>query len=226
MNRNHLSLLVATIAILTASLPASAQQSPGEVNLVGVGVSILSNIFNPPSRSAEIAADTEVKKAKIKAEMEIEKEKLRIAASANTDSVTPILKGWGVDRVNCAPGLVFINGVGANTICVQPSTALAAGYYSYDKEKGRLLRTSSTASQTSQTTQTTQVSGQTGEQIGQISQNNQIRQAIGRTSQTSQSSQTSQVSQSSETSQVSQSSETSTNKTRLTSKTTVKTSGF
>lgn len=217
MNRNHLSLLAVCITILTTSLPASAQQSVGEVNLIGVGVSILSNIFNPPTRSAEIAADAEVKKAKINAEMEIEKEKLRIAASKTTDSVTPMLKGWGVSQVSCAPGLVFINGVGANTVCVRPSTALAAGYYSYDKEKGQLLRTSSTASQTTQTSQPSEPSGQTGEQIGQISQTNKIRQAINQASQSSQSTQTSQTSQTSET---------STNKVRLTSKTTVTTSGF
>jgi hypothetical protein len=152
MSRNKLSLLVAIATTLSISLPASAQLSSGEVNLIGIGATLVNSLLNPPHRDAEIKADADVKKAKIAAEAEIEKEKLRLAA---TDKVTPLLGKWGVSRVSCAPGLVFINGLDANTVCIQPNSTIAAGYYTYNNEKSQLLRTSSTISQTtSQTTQT------------------------------------------------------------------------
>jgi hypothetical protein len=152
MSRNQLSLLVAIATTLSISLPASAQLSSSEVNLIGIGASIVNSLINPPHRDAEIKADAEVKKAKIAAETEIEKEKLRLAAA---DKVTPLLGKWGVSRVSCAPGLVFINGIDANTICIQPNGTIAAGYYTYNNEKSQLLRTSSTISKTNQTVRAT-----------------------------------------------------------------------
>ena len=153
MNRNQLSLLLAIVATCSTSLPASAQLSSGDVNLIGIGASILNSLINPPHRETEIKADAEVKKARIVAEAEIEKEKLRIAA----DKVTPLLARWGVSRTSCAPGLVFINGIDTNTVCIQPSQMMTAGYYTYNNEKSQLLRTSSTTSQTTQSIRTTSV---------------------------------------------------------------------
>ncbi len=154
MHQHQFTLLV-SIAILTTSLPTLAQQSgstdqpaanqpvaqsqPTTTDLIGVGTTLLNNIFNPPSRSAEIAADAEVKKAKIAAEAEIAKEKLRLEAN-KTDKVTPLLTQWGVTRVNCSPGLVFINGLGNDTVCLQPSAALKSGSYTYDSTKQQLVR--------------------------------------------------------------------------------------
>ena len=151
MNRHKLSLLLAIATTLATSLPASAQMSSGEINLIGIGASLLNNLINPPHREAEIKAETEIRKAKIAAEAEITKEKMRIAA----DSVTPLLNQWGVNRISCAPGMVFINGIDSNTVCVQPNAAMTAGYYTYNNTKSQLFRTSGTMSQTTQTTLTT-----------------------------------------------------------------------
>jgi hypothetical protein len=159
MNRNQLSLLLAIVTTLSTSLPASAQLSSGDVNLIGIGAGILTGILNPPHRATEILADAEVKKAKIAAEMELERERLRIAASRAEDKVTPVLKQWGVNRVICAPGLVFLNGIDgiSNTICIQPTQSISAGYYTYDSTKRQLLRTSNTIEQNIPTSPSTTV---------------------------------------------------------------------
>jgi hypothetical protein len=147
MNRNKFSLLLAIVTSLATNLvtglPASAELSSGDVNLIGIGAGLITNLLNPPHRTAEINAEVELKKAKLAADVEIEREKLRLAATA--DKVGPILNKWGVARVSCAPELVFINGIeaNANTICVKPTKDLTPGYYTYNQEKGVLLRTSS-----------------------------------------------------------------------------------
>ena len=144
MNRNKLSLLLAITTILSTGLPASAELTPGDVNLIGIGVGLLTNLINPPHRAAEINAEVELKRIKMAADVDIEREKLRIAATA--DRVSPVLNKWGVARANCAPGLVFINGIdtNANTVCVQPNQAITPGYYTYNHEQSVLIRTSST----------------------------------------------------------------------------------
>ncbi len=151
MNRNKLSLVLAIVTILSTGLPASAELAPGDVNLIGIGVGLLNNLFNPPHRAAEINADLELKKAKINAEAEIEREKLRIAATA--DKVSPVLNKWGVARVGCTPGVVFINGLdpNANTVCVQPNQAMTPGYYTYNNDVV-LRRDISTVPRTTPTT--------------------------------------------------------------------------
>lgn len=174
MHQTKLSLLT-LIALLTANLPAHAslpsatrmeQQTPKAnlvaqaattTDLIGIGATLINNWINPPSRSAEITADAEVKKAKIAADADIAKEKLRIEASKSEDRVTPVLEQWGVTRTNCAPDTVFINGITTDTICVQPNTSLISGYYTYDRTKQQLVRTSNSV-QTIQNVQTTRVS--------------------------------------------------------------------
>ncbi len=143
MRQPKLSLLVIA-TILVASLSthadrASAQNQPTTIDIIGVGATILNNWLNPPSRNAEIAADAEIRKAKIAADAEIAKEKLRLDASRGIGTSNPILDKWGVAQVPCAPGLVFINGVTNDTICIQPSKAISAGYYTYDTAKQRLV---------------------------------------------------------------------------------------
>jgi hypothetical protein len=171
MHRTKLRLLIIS-TLLIAGLPAYANQSPvakresptqtillAQVNspdLITVGVSILNSLINPPSRSAQINADAEVRKAKIAADAEIAKEKLRIEASQSTDRVTPVLNQWGVARVACAPGLVFINGITTDTVCIQPNADMTPGYYSYDSARQQLVRTSASV-QTTQSIQTTKV---------------------------------------------------------------------
>jgi hypothetical protein len=150
MNRNQLSLLLAIVTTLSTGLPASAEFTPGDINLIGIGVNLLTNLINPPHRAAEINAEVEMKKMRMAADMDIEREKLRIAATA--DKVSPVLTKWGVARANCAPGLVFINGIdtNGNTVCVQPTQTMTPGYYTYNNEQGVLLRTSSTVARPNQ----------------------------------------------------------------------------
>jgi hypothetical protein len=150
MNCNKLSLLVAIVTILSTGLPASAELAPGDINLIGIGVGFLNNLINPPHRAAEINAEVELRKAKMAADIDIEREKLRIAATA--DKVSPILTKWGVARTNCAPGLVFINGIdaNANTVCVQPNPTITPGYYTYNHAQGLLFRTIGTVTRPSQ----------------------------------------------------------------------------
>jgi hypothetical protein len=174
MHQTKLSLFILT-TLLATSLPAYAHrasvaqlevqtpktnliaQTATTTDLIGVGVTLINRWIDPPSRSAEITADAEVKKAKIAADADIAKEKLRLEASKNTDRVTPVLEQWGVTRTNCAPDTVFINGITTDTICVQPSASLSAGYYTYDRTKQQLVRTSNNV-QTVQSVQTTRVS--------------------------------------------------------------------
>lgn len=144
MRQTKLSLLVLG-TILVASLSthtdrAFAQNEPTTLDIIGVGATILNNWLNPPSRNAEIAADAEIRKAKIAADAEIAKEKLRLDASRGIGNSNPILDKWGVAQVPCAPGLVFINGVTNDTICIQPSKAISAGYYTYDTAKQQLIK--------------------------------------------------------------------------------------
>jgi hypothetical protein len=155
MNRNKISLLLAIVTIFSTGLPASAEMAPGDINLIGIGVGLLTNLLNPPHRSAEINAELELKKARMAAEVDIERERMRIAATA--DKVSPILNKWGVARVNCAPGLVFINGIdpNANTVCVQPNQTMTPGYYTYNNEQGVLLRNSGTVTRSTQTSPAT-----------------------------------------------------------------------
>ena len=148
MHWNKFSLLVCATVLSTLSIgrPASAQVlQSGDVNLIGIGASLLNNILYPPYRSTEIQAEAEVRKAKIAAEMELERERMRIAAAQAADKVAPILDRWGVNRISCAPGLVFINGIDANTVCIQPTVAIAPGYYTYDGDRQILLRNSTTS---------------------------------------------------------------------------------
>ncbi len=172
MRHIKLSLLILT-AILAGTSPAFAndgrsqsQPTPTatnliaqatQVDLIGVGANIINSLINPPSRAAEINADAEVKKAKIAAEAEITKEKLRIEASKSADRVTPVLDKWGVTRVACGPGLVFVNGITTDTVCIQPNQSMSAGYYTYDAVKQQLVRTSNDNNvQNTQTIQNTQ----------------------------------------------------------------------
>jgi hypothetical protein len=159
MHWNKLSLLICATVLSTLSIgrPASAQVlQSGDVNLIGIGASLLNNILYPPYRGTEIQAEAEVRKAKIAAEMELERERMRIAAAQAADKVAPILDRWGVNRISCAPGLVFINGIDANTVCIQPTVAIAPGYYTYDRDRQILLR-NSTTSQTTQIIRSTTI---------------------------------------------------------------------
>ncbi len=151
MHQTKLSAILIT-TILATCLPVYAQEQSQSIDLIGVGTTLLNSIINPPHRTAEINAEVEIKKAKIAAEAEIEKERMRIEANKTADQVTPMLTQWGVSRVDCSPNVAFINGVSTDTICIQPNQAIKPGYYNYDREKGQLIRTSSSIQVTQSTT--------------------------------------------------------------------------
>jgi hypothetical protein len=181
MRQIKFSLLVLTTVLATSlSIHAdrvSAQQAPPQVDLIGVGAQLLNGLLNPPSRTAEINGETEVKKAKIAADAEIEKEKLRIEASKTADKVTPVLNQWNVARVPCGSGVVVIN-IGNDTVCTQPDAKTPAGYYTYDSAKQKLVRSGnsapsgSTAHGSSTTQNSSNPSNNTNVQTTQTTQNN------------------------------------------------------
>ncbi|WP_310423076.1 hypothetical protein [Chamaesiphon sp. VAR_48_metabat_135_sub] len=146
MRQVKLSLLVLT-TILATSLSiqtdrASAQDAPQQVDILGAGVKLLTNFIN--GDPAKTAADAEVRKAEIAAKAEIEKERMRIEANKNTDSLTPMLNKWGVSKIPCGSGVVVIN-IGPDTVCIQPTAATPAGYYTFDSTKQKLVRSGSSA---------------------------------------------------------------------------------
>ncbi len=102
--------------------------------------SVINGIFSPPHRQTEINANAGIEKEKLRLNGEIEKAKIAAEANKNVDRVAPILTKWGVSRVNCAPGTVFINGLSAGTVCINPTVSIPAGYYSYNPDRQLLVR--------------------------------------------------------------------------------------
>jgi hypothetical protein len=102
--------------------------------------SVINGIFSPPHRQTEINANAGIEKEKLRLNGEIEKAKIAAEANKNVDRVAPTLTKWGVSRVNCAPGTVFINGLSAGTVCINPTVSIPAGYYSYNPDRQLLVR--------------------------------------------------------------------------------------
>jgi hypothetical protein len=103
---------------------------------IGAGAQLLGQLFNPPSRSAEVMANARIKEAEILARAEVEKERLRLEQSKlAADPLNQTLVALGIQRVDCVPGLVFISGIGDSQqwICTYPTSSLPAGYYEYNR---------------------------------------------------------------------------------------------
>ena len=126
--------LLALMSILTIGSPAFSQEVKLDLG------SVINNIFSPPHRTAEINARAEVEKEKLRQQAEVEKAKIAAEATKNTDRVAPVLTQWGVNRVNCTPGVAFINGLSTDTVCINPTGAIQAGYYSYSPDRQLLVR--------------------------------------------------------------------------------------
>ena len=130
----YLAALLVLMSLLTIDSPVSAQEV--KIDLLG----IVNTIFNPPHRQAEIDAQAEIAKAKALQQAETQKAIANAAAFKNTDRITPLLSQWGVHRVTCAPTGVFINGLTPDTVCVNPTNLIPAGYYNYISERQLLVR--------------------------------------------------------------------------------------
>ena len=59
-------------------------------------------------------------------------------STAPTDPTAQMLAKWGWTRIGCSPGAVFITGMGADTVCVNPTSGVAGGRYTYDRATNQL----------------------------------------------------------------------------------------
>ena len=60
-------------------------------------------------------------------------------SSAPTDPTAQVLAKWGWTRIGCSPGAVFITGMGADTVCVNPTSGVAGGSYTYNQATNQLI---------------------------------------------------------------------------------------
>jgi hypothetical protein len=110
--------------------------------------SVINGILSPPHRKDEITANANVEMEKLRQNAIIEKAKITAEAGKTVDRVAPILTQWGVNRVNCAPGVVFINGLSTGTVCLNPTASIPAGYYNYSSDRQQLVRIETNNTQT------------------------------------------------------------------------------
>jgi hypothetical protein len=174
MRQIKFSLLLFT-TILATSLSisadrASAQQAqPIQLDLLGAGVQLFTNLINgDPARTAAAA---EVRKAEIEAKAEVEKERMRIEANKSTDTLTPVLNKWGVAKIPCGAGVVVIN-IGTDTVCIQPDGKTPSGYYTFDSTKQKLVRSSNIAQSSNSTQSSSNANTNTNVEKVQTIQNN------------------------------------------------------
>lgn len=109
-------------------------------NLGGVVSGVITDILSPRHRGAEIDAHARIEMEKIKQQGETDRARIAAEANKNVDRVAPILTQWGVSRVSCTPGGVFINGLSGDTVCVNPTAPIPAGHYNYSPERQALVR--------------------------------------------------------------------------------------
>jgi hypothetical protein len=137
----YVAILTLT-SIVAIHTPVRAQSF--SFDIVNAGVSVFNSLVNPPHRAEEVRVEAEIKKAKINAQMELDRERMRLEANKNIDRAAPVLNQWGATRVPCTPGAVFLNGVSTDTVCINPSNAIPAGYYSYSAGNNLLVRSATT----------------------------------------------------------------------------------
>jgi hypothetical protein len=110
--------------------------------------SVINGILSPSHRKDEITANASVEMEKLRQNAIIEKAKITAEAGKTVDRVAPILTQWGVNRANCAPGVVFINGLSTGTVCINPTASIPAGYYNYSPDRQQLVRIETNNTQT------------------------------------------------------------------------------
>ncbi len=130
----YLASLFVLISLCTVSSPAYSQEIKIDVG------GVIRDIFNPPNQVEEIKARADVEKTRLQQQAEIEKAKIAAEANKSSDRVSPVLTQWGANRVNCAPGVAFINGLSADTVCINPTGSILSGYYNYNPDRKQLIR--------------------------------------------------------------------------------------
>jgi hypothetical protein len=136
--QHHITKLSIVFALLAICAPARAGDITPSVN-IDLG-SVINGAINPPQRIEEEKQKGETERERIRQQAEIEKAKIAAEANKNADKVSPVLAQWGVNRVNCAPGVVFVNGLSTDAVCINPTPAIPAGYYNYNADKKQLVR--------------------------------------------------------------------------------------
>jgi hypothetical protein len=134
MMKYYSTTLLVLMSILTIGSPAYSQEVRFDIG------SVINGIFSPPHRMAEIKAKADIEQERLRQQADIEQARITAEANKNVDRVSPILTQWGVYRVNCAPGVAFINGLSVDTICINPTGSILAGYYSYSPDRQLLVR--------------------------------------------------------------------------------------
>jgi hypothetical protein len=127
-------IFLISVISLTTSYPACAQEIRIDIS------NIITTILSPPHRMTEITAHADIEKERLRQQADVEKAKIAAEATRNIDRVSPILARWGVNRVACTPGSVFINGLSIDTVCINPINAVTAGYYNYSPEQNPSIR--------------------------------------------------------------------------------------
>jgi hypothetical protein len=130
----YAAILLTSIVLLASGSPAHSQEIRIELD------KIIGGIFSPPHRTAEINANAEIEKERLRQQAEVEKAKIAAETNKNIDRVAPVLTQWGVNRVNCTPGVAFINGLSSDTVCINPTGTIQAGYYNYSPDRQLLVR--------------------------------------------------------------------------------------
>lgn len=153
MKKSYPVSLLGVAIVLGINFPVNAQEVRIDFSTV---FNVINNVFNPPHRAAQEKADAAVAKEKARQEADIAKVRSETQAQArkNIDRAAPVITKWGVERVSCAPGVVAINGISADTVCIKPNDRISAGYYTYDPTRQQLVRTN-TDTATSTTDRTT-----------------------------------------------------------------------
>ena len=125
------------VSFLTISSPAAADEY---INYTSVATDVFKTIWSPPHRVTEITTQGEIEKAKIHEQGETERARITAEATKSVDKIAPTLAEWGVTRASCTHGGVFINGLSSDTVCINPTAAIPAGYYSYTPDRKLLVR--------------------------------------------------------------------------------------
>jgi hypothetical protein len=92
---------------------------------ISAGAQVLTALINRPRQPKEPPQTVQVQPQ-------------QIVAVAPTDPVDTLFREWGWQKVSCSPGLVFIKGLSAETVCTNPTSDIPAGEYFYNSSSSQL----------------------------------------------------------------------------------------
>jgi hypothetical protein len=89
---------------------------------IGAGAQLITALINTPKQPKEPPQNIQTQQI----------------AVVHTDPTDALLRQWGWLKVSCTIGVVFIKGLNADTICVNPTSTMPAGEYIYDASTDQL----------------------------------------------------------------------------------------